>query len=57
MDHSPLLGPVVMTVLLLRVSGKALLEKTMKKRPGYAEYVDSTSGFFPWFPGKTNRSQ
>lgn len=47
-----LLGPVVMSVLLLRVSGKALLEKTMKKRPGYAEYLATTSGFFPWFPSK-----
>ena len=49
--HWPsLLGPLVMNVLLVRVSGKALLEKTMKKRPGYAEYVEATSGFVPWPP-------
>ena len=39
--------------MLVRVSGKALLEKGMKKtRPGYAEYVARTSGFIPWFPKK-----
>lgn len=45
-----LLGPVVMSVLLLKVSGKELLEKGMSNRPGYAEYVARTSGFFPWPP-------
>jgi steroid 5-alpha reductase family enzyme len=45
------IGPVVMTVLLTRVSGKALLEKGMAQtRPGYAEYVARTSGFFPLPP-------
>ena len=44
-------GPVVMSVLLIRVSGKGLLEKDIgQRRPGYAEYVRSTSGFFPWPP-------
>ncbi|MCB0985946.1 MAG: DUF1295 domain-containing protein, partial [Ilumatobacter sp.] len=41
-----LLGAAVMTVLLLRVSGVALLEKSLSKRkPGYAEYVARTSAF------------
>lgn len=41
-------GPLVMSVLLLRVSGKDRLEQTIgKRRPGYAEYVRRTSGFFP----------
>ncbi len=44
-------GPAVMSTLLIRVSGAALLEKGMKKsRPGYDEYVARTSGFFPWPP-------
>ncbi len=43
-------SPVLMTTLLLRVSGVTLLEKTMKKRPGYEEYVRRTSAFFPWPP-------
>ena len=43
-------GPIVMTVLLTRVSGKDLLEKSMAERPGYREYVERTSGFIPWPP-------
>lgn len=42
----------VMTFLLVRVSGVALLESTMKKRPGYTEFVESTSSFFPLPPRK-----
>ena len=46
-----IVGPVVMTVLLTRVSGKDLLERTIgKRRPGYAEYVERTSGFVPLPP-------
>jgi steroid 5-alpha reductase family enzyme len=41
-------GPVLMSVLLLRVSGVTLLEKSIgKRRPGYAEYVRRTNAFFP----------
>jgi len=43
-------SPLLMTFLLVRVSGKALLERSMAQRPGYREYVKSTSGFVPWFP-------
>lgn len=43
-----LIGPIIMTYSLVNVSGKALLEKDLVlRRPGYAEYVESTSGFFP----------
>ena len=41
------LSPVLMSLLLLRVSGVPFLEKAMKERPGYAEYVRRTSAFFP----------
>lgn len=42
------IGPVLMTVLLLRVSGVTLLEKHIgKRRPGYAEYIARTSAFIP----------
>jgi steroid 5-alpha reductase family enzyme len=45
------IGPIVMSVLLIRVSGKGLLEKTIgRRRPGYDEYVRRTSGFFPLPP-------
>ncbi len=41
-------SPLLMSFLLLRVSGVAMLEKTISsRRPGYAEYVRSTNAFFP----------
>lgn len=43
-------SPILMTLFLLRVSGVALLEKTLEKRPGYKEYIERTSAFIPWFP-------
>jgi steroid 5-alpha reductase family enzyme len=44
-------SPIIMTGLLLRVSGVSLLEKTLKEtKPGYEEYVETTSEFIPWFP-------
>jgi len=43
-----LVGPVVMTILLVKVSGAALLDRAMlKRKPGYETYVASTSGFIP----------
>jgi len=46
-------SPALMTFLLLKVSGVALLETGLKKRkPGYESYIASTSSFFPWFPAK-----
>ena len=50
-----LLGSLVMMLLLLRVSGVSLLEKTLKEtKEGYQEYIDSTPAFFPWLPKRTN---
>ncbi len=46
-----IVGPVVMTIFLLRVSGVTLLESTLRKRrPGYEAYVQRTSAFIPWPP-------
>ena len=43
-----IVGAVVMTVLLRRVSGVTLLEKSLKKRrAGYDEYIARTSPFVP----------
>jgi len=51
-----LVGPGLMTFLLVRVSGVAMLEKTIaERRPGYAEYVRRTSGFVPLPPKPTER--
>ncbi len=42
---------VLMSILLLRISGVALLEKSLvSRRDGYAEYIRRTSAFFPWPP-------
>ena len=41
-------SPLAMTLLLLRVSGVALLERDIgERRPGYREYVARTNAFFP----------
>jgi steroid 5-alpha reductase family enzyme len=49
------ISPLLMSVLLLRVSGVTLLEKDIgERRPGYAEYVARTNAFFPG-PGKPVR--
>jgi steroid 5-alpha reductase family enzyme len=43
-----LFAPILMTFLLLRVSGVSLLEKDIgQRRPGYREYVQRTNAFFP----------
>ncbi len=45
------IGPIVMTFFLLRVSGVALLEKTIvERRPKYRDYIEATPAFVPWFP-------
>ena len=43
-------SPLVMSFLLTRGSGKALLERHMSGRPGYSAYVARTSGFVPLPP-------
>jgi steroid 5-alpha reductase family enzyme len=49
-----IIGAVVMTVLLRRVSGVTLLEKSLvKRRAGYDEYVARTSPFIPRPPKRT----
>lgn len=46
-------SPIIMTFMLLRVSGVAMLESSLKdSKPGYKEYIESTSAFIPWFPEK-----
>lgn len=45
-----LIGPLVMTLLLTKVSGKDHLERSLGTRPGYADYIERTSGFVPLPP-------
>jgi steroid 5-alpha reductase family enzyme len=48
-----LIGPLVITLLLLFVSGVPLLEKKYAGRPDWEEYKKRTPIFFPWFPKRT----
>jgi steroid 5-alpha reductase family enzyme len=46
-----IVSPLLMTLLLFKVSGVALLEKTItERRPEYARYIARTNAFFPWAP-------
>jgi len=45
------LGSVLMTLLIIKVSGVALLEKSLTStKPQYSEYIRKTNAFIPWFP-------
>jgi len=45
------IGPALMSFMLIRVSGVAMLERSIgKRRPGYDEYIRRTSSFFPRRP-------
>lgn len=53
-SYFPAIGSVIMTALIIKVSGVALLEKSLKEqKPQYKEYIEKTSAFLPWFPKKT----
>jgi len=46
-------SPILMTLLLLRVSGVTLLEKRLQQtKPAYREYARRTNAFLPWFPAE-----
>ena len=51
-----ILSPVVMTYFLAFATGARLLESEMAKRPGYPEYMERTSMFFPLPPKKGSAS-
>jgi steroid 5-alpha reductase family enzyme len=43
-------SPIIMTYLLIKISGVAMLERTLKEtKPEYADYMKKTSSFIPWF--------
>ena len=44
-----IISPLIMSLLLLRVSGVVLLERSMRLKPGYEDYMRNTSAFIPWF--------
>ena len=46
-----IISPVLMTLLLLKVSGVSLLESTItERRPAYADYIKNTNAFIPSLP-------
>lgn len=52
-SYLPLLSVVLMIWLIVKISGVAMLERTLKNtKPGYKEYIENTNTFIPWFPKK-----
>ena len=52
-----IVSPLLMTFLLLKVSGVALLEKDIgERRPRYQQYIRRTNAFFPGLPKNSDRS-
>jgi steroid 5-alpha reductase family enzyme len=52
-SYVPVLGSLLMTGLIIKISGVALLEKTLvEQKPQYKEYIEKTSAFIPWLPKK-----
>lgn len=47
-----ILGPILITYLLLRVSGITMMEKRYEGNDAYTLYKQNTSPFFPWWPRK-----
>ena len=45
-----IIGPLMITLLILKVSGIPMLEKKMAENLDFAEYARRTSVFLPWFP-------
>lgn len=51
-------GPLLMSVLLMRVSGVTLLEADIgERRPQYADYIRRTNAFFPGRPRERSSKQ
>ena len=47
------IGSIGMTLLIIKVSGVSLLEKSLNEtKPKYREYIQKTNSFLPWFPKK-----
>ena len=51
-SYIPVYGSILMTALIIRVSGVFLLERSLAQtKPGYRDYIKRTSAFFPGPPG------
>ena len=48
-----IIGSIIMTILIIKISGVSLLEKTLKDtKPQYRDYIEKTNSFIPWLPKK-----
>lgn len=53
-SYFPVLGTLIMTILLLKISGVTMMDKSLKKKKkGFTDYERNTNSFFPWFPKKS----
>jgi steroid 5-alpha reductase family enzyme len=53
-----IISPIIITVVLLKITGVTLTEKTiLEKRPQYRDYIARTSAFVPWFPKKEKQNE
>jgi steroid 5-alpha reductase family enzyme len=54
-SYLPVTGSILMTSLIIKISGVALLEKSLTdKKPEYRDYIEKTSPFIPWFQKKSS---
>jgi len=51
-----IIGPLTISILILKVSGIPMLEKSMEKNPLFDTYRKTTSAFFPFPPKKSDIS-
>ena len=57
-SYWPMIGPLLMTGLIIQVSGVRLLERTLvDAKPEYRDYVERTSAFIPWPPKSSTSSR
>ena len=48
-------GSLIMTYLIIKISGVAMLERSLSEvKPGYEKYMRNTNAFFPWIPKKSS---
>jgi steroid 5-alpha reductase family enzyme len=52
-----IIGPLVYSYLVINVTGQATLDKKLaRERPGYREYMETTSGMIPMAPAKRQKA-
>lgn len=45
-----IIGPITITILILKVSGIPMLERKMQQNPNFSAYAQRTNKFWPWPP-------